>query len=135
MSERSLYEELGGQTIFLRLAAAFYEGVADDPVLRPLYPESLSEPAEHLGMFLAQFFGGPPYYSMSRGHPMLRARHMQFPIGKAERDAWVGHMLHALNVVEVPEPARGEMQEYFERAATFLINRPLLSEEPGIEAR
>ena len=109
---------------FLRLADSFYDQVEKDPVLRPLFvDESFDGPKERLGLFLAQFFGGPPNYSLQRGHPMLRARHLPFAIGKPERDAWVGHMLAAIDAVGIAEPARSEMREYFQRAATFLMNQ------------
>mgnify|MGYP001798769144 CR=1 FL=1 len=49
---------------------------------------------------------------------------MPFAIGERERDAWVGHMLAAIDEVGIPEPHRGIMREYFERAATFMINQP-----------
>jgi hemoglobin len=118
-----VYQQVGGEETFARLAQAFYEGVAKDPVLRPLYPEALEAPADRLGMFLAQVFGGPPMYSLARGHPMLRARHLPFAIGKRERDAWLGHMLAAIDTVGIAEPARSEMRDYFDRAATFMINQ------------
>ena len=54
-------------------------------------------------------------------------RHAPFPIGQAERDAWLGHMLAAIDEVGIPEPARSQMVEYFERAATAMMNR--LSED------
>ena len=120
----SIYVQLGGMEAFRRVAEAFYARVENDPILRPLYvEETLEGPAERLGLFLAQFFGGPPNYSLQRGHPMLRARHLPFRIGKTERDAWVANMKAALAETDIPEPARTEMQEYFERAATFLINQ------------
>ena len=63
MPGETIYEAVGGEDTFHRLVAAFYEGVATDPVLRPLYPEDLTESREHLALFLAQYFGGPPRYS------------------------------------------------------------------------
>ena len=119
-----VYSRVGGLAVFRRLAAAFYAGVAADPVLRPLYPESLADPEEHLALFMAQYFGGPPLYSQLRGHPRLRMRHLPFAIGQAERDAWVRHMLGALEATQIAEPEASEMRAYFEDAATFLMNRP-----------
>ena len=121
--ERNVYTLAGGMPAFKRLAAAFYAGVADDPVLRPLYPESLREPEENLGLFMAQYFGGPPIYSQQRGHPRLRMRHLPFAIGKRERDAWVHQMLKALDTSGIEEPALSEMRTYFEEAATFMMNQ------------
>src|SRR5205807_343770 len=89
---RTIYAELGDEG-FEELTKGFYDGVAEDPVLRPLYPGSDLEPARHrLKLFLIQYFGGPTTYSDERGHPRLRIRHVPFAIGPAERDAWVRHM-------------------------------------------
>ena len=35
----SFYDAVGGSDTFRRLVDGFYAGVADDPVLRPLYPD------------------------------------------------------------------------------------------------
>jgi len=120
---RSIYEQVGGHETFERLVDAFYAAVETDPVLRPLYPPTLDEPKLHLGLFLSQFFGGPDVYSQRRGHPRLRARHLPFRIGRKERDAWVAHMEAALDASGIPEPACSQMREYFQEAATFLINQ------------
>jgi hemoglobin len=119
----TIYQQVGGMETFVTIGREFYERVAADPVLRPLYPESLDAPRDHLTLFLVQFFGGPQNYSLQRGHPMLRARHLPFKIGVRERDAWVKNMLEALECVDMPEGPREEMREYFQRAATFLINQ------------
>ncbi len=58
-----------------------------------------------------------------RGHPMLRARHMGFAIGLSERDAWFANMCAAMADVCVPPPAYAEMRDYFDKAATHMINR------------
>jgi hemoglobin len=121
--EPNIYVAVGGMETFRRLASDFYDRVDGDPVLRPLFVEaSLDGPKERLALFLGQFFGGPPNYSLTRGHPRLRARHLPFVIGRRERDAWVGHMLAALDASGIEEPHRDEMRAYFEDAATFLIN-------------
>ncbi len=129
MSEhRTVYERAGGEEPFLRLVEHFYEQVAHDPVLRPLYPDDLSGSKEHLFLFLVQYFGGPATYNMQRGHPRLRMRHMPFQIGQAERDAWVRHMTTAIQEAGFPEDTHPILQEYFESAATFLIDH---AEKPG----
>ena len=118
----SLYQRVGGLPAFQRLVYAFYRGVEHDPVLRPLYPPSLDESREWLSLFLAQYWGGPPVYSERRGHPRLRMRHMPFRIGQPERDAWLAHMLAAIDEAGIGEPERAEMQRYFDDASTFMIN-------------
>ena len=98
--EISLYERVGGAPFFEHLVGAFYEGVATDAVLAPLYPESpdFTGARHRLTLFLVQYWGGPTTYSDERGHPRLRMRHMPFTIGELERDRWLVHMLHAVDV-------------------------------------
>jgi len=108
--------------VFRRLADAFYARVDHDPRLRAMFPDDLTTAREHLALFLAQRFGGPSDYLVQRGHPRLRMRHMPFRITQVERDAWLEHMLAALDEIAIPEPARSQMRSYFEDSATFLIN-------------
>jgi hemoglobin len=120
---RTIYDLIGEEG-FNRLTAAFYEGVAQDPLLRPLYPEDELEPARRrLALFLMQYFGGPTTYSDERGHPRLRMRHMAFPIDQARRDAWMRHMSGAIDSLDLAPDVEAAMRRYFEDAATFLINR------------
>jgi hemoglobin len=119
----TVFEAAGGMATFERLVERFYEGVETDPLLRPLYPEDLTDSKRHLALFLAQYFGGPTTYSAERGHPRLRMRHIPFAIGPAERDAWLRHMLAAVDAEPLAEPVRAALQEYFSRAADFLMNR------------
>src|SRR5205809_6378557 len=121
---QTIYEAAGGDETFRRLVDTFYAGVETEPVLRPLYPEDLAESREHLFLFLTQYFGGPPRYNALRGHPRLRMRHMPFPIGAPERDAWLRHMRHAVDATGFEDPIREILLRYFEDAADFLVNRP-----------
>ena len=124
----SLYERVGGDAFFASLIDRFYAGVESDPVLRPLYPEDLGPPRRHLALFLAQYWGGPRTYNAERGHPRLRMRHMRFRIGHAEREAWLRHMRSAVEAGDAsPEDARALM-DYFESAATSLLNQPSSTE-------
>ena len=118
----TIFEAVGGAETFACLVERFYEGVETDPVLRPLYPDDLSEPKRRLTLFLVQYFGGPQTYSAERGHPRLRMRHLRFPIDQTARDAWVHQMTAALATLVLPEQEREEMQRYFADSATFLIN-------------
>jgi hemoglobin len=123
VTHTTIYDAVGGDEPFRRLVNAFYARVERDPLLRPLFPEDLEPGKEGQFLFITQYFGGPQRYSEQRGHPRLRARHLPFPIGQRERDAWVGHMRAAIDEAGFSEPARQALIDYFERAATFLINR------------
>ncbi|MEM7272867.1 MAG: globin [Actinomycetota bacterium] len=124
---QTVYEAVGGDPFFETLAERFYEGVATDPELLALYPtpDDLSDATRHLAQFLIQYWGGPTTYSDQRGHPRLRMRHHPFVIGQAARDGWVRHMSAALDRAEGLDPEiEARMREYFDMAATHLINAP-----------
>jgi len=122
-TENSLYFRVEGGSFFVRLVEAFYSLVVDDPILRPLYPADLGPGKAHLAAFLAQYWGGPPYYSMERGHPRLKMRHFRFPIGQLERDTWVRHMRTAVELSEASTADMTMLIEYFEQTATFIMNK------------
>jgi hemoglobin len=123
--EPSFYDAVGGEPTFRALVARFYAGVADDPVLRPLYPEpDLRGAEERLFLFLSQYWGGPRTYSETRGHPRLRMRHVPFVIGERERLAWLAHMRSALDSLELTAEQADTLWRYLEMAAFSLQNSP-----------
>ena len=113
-SEDTFFDAVGGTDTFRRLVATFYAGVAEDPVLRPLYPEEDLGPAEdRFRMFLEQYWGGPRTYSDERGHPRLRMRHAPFVIGPTQRDAWLA-----------PHARRGRRDRAAARAGGSAVGLP-----------
>lgn len=125
----TMYDRVGGEEFFKALVDRFYAGVETDPVLRPLYPDDLGEPNEHLRLFLIQYWGGPRSYDEQRGHPRLRMRHAPFVVGLAERDAWLRLMLGSLDEAGIDARDKAEMADYFRATATQLINHG--GREPG----
>jgi hemoglobin len=129
----SFYEAVGGEETFHRLVHAFYQRVAADPELRPVYPSKNLGPAEeHLRLFLIQYWGGPRTYDELRGHPRLRMRHVRFSIGEAERDAWLRHMRAALDQLELDPALDSQLWDYLVMAAHSLVNRPRESGGPDL---
>ena len=117
------YDEVGGAPVFEKIISRFYEQVAEDEVLRPLYPEQDLGPAEErLRMFLEQYWGGPRTYSDRRGHPRLRMRHMPFKIGPIERDAWLRCMRIAVDEAGLDEQHRAQLWQYLQYAAISMMN-------------
>jgi len=120
----SFYDAVGGMPFFERLVDEFYRGVADDDVLAPLYPEApdFTGARHRLTLFLAQYWGGPTTYSDERGHPKLRMRHFPYPVGPLQRDHWLQHMRHAIEVSGLDEADRQTLLDYFVPAAEHLRN-------------
>lgn len=119
----NFYERVGGKSTFSKLVAHFYEGVANDDVLRPMYPEEdLAPAAERLQLFLEQYWGGPSTYQELRGHPRLKMRHLPFKINPLARERWLLHMRAAVDELKLPPLLEAELWGYLERAATAMLN-------------
>jgi hemoglobin len=122
--EESLFDQVGGEPFFVQLVDSFYDAVATDETLRPMYPKDLTESKRHLTLFLIQYWGGPGTYQAERGHPRLRMRHAPFRITKTARDAWLKAMDAALSSVrsQLSDEQFEEMTAYFDMAATQMRN-------------
>lgn len=126
----TFYDAIGGTATFHRLVSRFYEGVADDPLLRPLYPEEdLAPAARRLQMFLEQYWGGPNTYSRERGHPRLRMRHVPFRVTPTARDAWLMHMRTSMDELALSPEHDQLLWDYLIRAAMMLVNT--LEDDPA----
>lgn len=124
------YQLLGGDAGVRRLVDRFYalmDTVPEYHGIRKLHPQDLSGSAEKLYLFLSGWLGGPPLYVEKHGHPMLRARHLPFPIGIAERDAWLACMLQAMEDTGVEDPLRMSLLKAFFGTADWMRNQ----REPG----
>ena len=123
---QTFYDAVGGAATFRTIVSRFYELVADDEVLRPLYPDDdLTAAEDRLRMFLEQYWGGPRTYSDQRGHPRLRMRHAPYRIGFIERDAWLRCMHTAVASVDsatLDDEHRAELLSYLEMAAQAMVN-------------
>jgi hemoglobin len=126
-----LFDVVGGEKFFVDLVDRFYDGVENDHVLFPLYPEGNDTVgARHrLALFLMQYFGGPDTYMQERGHPRLRMRHFPYVIGEKERDHWLLHMVSAIDTTiaelptEIQTDVRDELVGYVVNAAEHLRNQ------------
>lgn len=117
------YEKFGGSAFFTSLTAAFYQRVAADDVLRPMYPDSdLAEAERRLRMFLEQYWGGPTTYGEERGHPRLRMRHHSFAIDSVARDRWIVAMRAALTEQNLPPDDDTELWRYLLGSAYAMQN-------------
>jgi hemoglobin len=91
--------------------------------IRALHPPSLEGSRDKLYWFLVGWMGGPPMYIDRFGHPRLRARHLPFTIGDAERDQWMMCMRQALDDVGVTGTVRAQLEESLQRLADHMRNQ------------
>ncbi len=120
------YDAIGGEVAVRRLVERFYQLMEELPQardIRALHPSDLAETKERFFLFLSGWLGGPPRYAERFGHPRLRQRHMPFPIGDAERDAWMICMTRALDEEVADERLRAQLITAFFKTADFLRNR------------
>ena len=119
----TFYEEIGGYETLQTIVHRFYEGVATDEVLRPLYPEEDLGPAEErFLLFLVQYWGGPTTYSDTRGHPRLRMRHAPFKVDPAAKDHWLTHFRAGLDAADLTPEQDQQFWDYVTHAAQFMVN-------------
>lgn len=119
------YELMGGEAGVLALVDRFYDLMDETPEyygIRKLHPAALDGSRGKLKLFLSGWLGGPNLYIERFGHPKLRARHMPFAIGVAERDHWLACMYSAMEDTGVPEPLKTKLQESFFGTADWMRN-------------
>lgn len=119
---QTLYEAIGGAPAVRSIVEHFYPKVQADPLLGPIFPEDITPVKEKQYLFLTQFFGGPPLYSEQYGHPMMRARHLPFPVTPKRADAWLNCMARALAETDIPEPLHAVILERLSGPAYHFIN-------------
>jgi hemoglobin len=91
--------------------------------VRALHPTDLTGSRDKLFAFLSGWSGGPPLYVQKFGHPRLRARHLPFSIGEAERDAWIACMERAMEDEGLDARLRFSLRQTFFQIADFMRNR------------
>ena len=118
----TIYERIGGATTVRRIVEAFYPIVQNDPIIGPLFPDNIHPVMEKQYLFLTQFFGGPALYSDQYGHPMMRARHMAFPITDERAEAWLRCMGEALTAIGMDEELKLLLLERLSGPAYHFVN-------------
>jgi hemoglobin len=88
-----------------------------------MHAPDLGEVKSVLKRYLCEWMGGPKLYSVEKGHPRLRQRHMGFAIGAPERDAWLTCMRGALDETVTDAAAREEIYAALARLADWMRNQ------------
>jgi hemoglobin len=121
----SMFERIGGAVTVDRLVEAFYrrmDALPEARTIRAMHATDLGPVKSVLKRYLSEWTGGPKLYSPEKGHPRLRQRHMGFPIGDAERDAWLLCMRGALEESVADSAARQEFDMALTKLADWMRN-------------
>ncbi len=122
----SAYEWLGGDAQVRALVDRFYDLMDLEPgyqALRAAHGDTLDSARDKLYWFLSGWLGGPNLYIEQFGHPRLRARHLPFSIGIAERDQWVACMAQAMNELAIDPALAERLKESFMQTADWMRNK------------
>lgn len=84
---RATYAAMGEENI-TRMMEDFYVEL-EKSSLRGMFPQDMRAAAHKSAAFFVGLLGGPPLYQQRYGNPMMRARHLPFPINQAARDEWL----------------------------------------------
>ncbi len=125
MNETTIYSRLGGETGVRNIVDRFYDLMSELPAaqqVRDLHPVDLTESRDKLFKFLSGFYGGPSLYIQQYGHPMLRARHLPFPIGENERDQWMMCMNQSLDELVEDQALAAHLKTTLFRTADHMRN-------------
>jgi hemoglobin len=125
-AKTTFFEALGGVEIIRNLVERFYDVMDSDPKaigIRALHKPDLTEAREKLFMFLTGWTGGPQLYIERYGHPMLRARHLPFPIGEDERDQWMYCIIRAMHDIGIEEKVMLRLAEALWDVADHMRNK------------
>ncbi|MDQ0268721.1 globin domain-containing protein [Cytobacillus purgationiresistens] len=120
-----------GEERLHQLIDAFYSRVGQHPDLVAIFPDDLTETARKQKQFLTQYLGGPALYTEEHGHPMLRARHLPFPITMTRAKAWLNCMKEAMDEVGLNGPIRDELFARLSLTAQHMVNTPENDEMKG----
>ncbi|MCV2422646.1 group II truncated hemoglobin [Paucibacter sp. DJ2R-2] len=119
------FEWVGGEARVRALVDRFYDLMELEPAfteLRAAHGPSLDSARDKLFWFLCGWLGGPDHYIERFGHPRLRARHLPFKIGIAERDQWVACMGMAMQDVALDPALQQRLLESFMGTADWMRN-------------
>jgi hemoglobin len=115
VTETSLNDAVGGLPALRRLSESFYRRVLDDELLAPVFVGFEQRHVEHVAVWLAEVFGGPPDFTVQLGgHQSLLNSHLGLGISDDHRARWLELMAAAVEETLPDRPdLHGTLMDYF----------------------
>jgi hemoglobin len=129
----TLYEWMGGAPALEKLLTLFYQRVAQDALLAPVFAQMSAAHAAHVGAFIGEVFGGPPRYSEQLGgHAHMVRHHLGRALGEAQRKRWVDLLCECADALGVPNDPefRSAFVAYLEWGSRLAV----INSQPGANA-
>lgn len=128
----TLYEWAGGLPALERLTEHFYAAVRADTLLGPVFAHMHGEHPRFVAAFIAEVFGGPDAYSVSRGgHPHMIAQHLGRRLTQEQRRRWVEMLLTSADAVGLPDDP--EFRSAFVAYLEWGTRLAVINSQPGAE--
>lgn len=133
----SLYQWAGGMETFERLTRVFYQRVAEDALLAPLFAHMDAKHPHYVAQFIAEVLGGPPHYSETRGgHSAMVKQHLGRHLTEAQRARWMALLLECADTVGLPDDPefRSAFVGYIEWGTRLAVINSRLDAPPDTSA-
>jgi hemoglobin len=121
--ERALYEALKEEGV-RKLVGDHYACLRTSTISH-LFPEddaAFEMVTKHSADFFIQILGGPPYFNMNRGNPMLIRRHAPFAITAEGRVVWLECYQKVLRKLDIDEKLILSFWDYINVFSHWMIN-------------
>lgn len=129
----TLYEWLGGIDVLNRLTTRFYQHVATDALLAPVFGHMSTDHPAHVAAFLAEVLGGPTTYTEHHGgHPHMIQQHLNRHLTHELRRRWVALLLETADELGLPDDPefRSALVGYLEWGSRLAV----INSQPGAKA-
>jgi hemoglobin len=121
MSEKSLYERLGGEAAVDAAVDIFYRRVlGDESIAHHFEDVDMSAQRQKQKAFLSFVFGGPPPAVPGRD---LRSAHARLKLTESDFSAVVQHLAATLQTLKVPAPLIDEVARIAGSVKSDVLNR------------
>ncbi|MBO0930603.1 group II truncated hemoglobin [Fibrella aquatilis] len=130
----TLFDWAGGQEALEKLTRVFYERVADDELIGPVFAHMSPEHSRHVAHFIGEVFGGPTLYTQADGgsHASMVAHHIGKNLTEPQRKRWMQLLLDsadAIGLADDPE-FRSALVGYLEWGSRLAVLNSAETENP-----
>ena len=119
----NIYNYLGEEG--LRLLVSNHYDLLVESTIKHLFPpkgKSLDLAKKNSADFFVQRFGGPNYYDVNRGKPMLTKRHEPFAINYHAREVWLDCYRQLLPNLQMPQDLIISYWQFLDIFSIWMVN-------------
>lgn len=118
-----IYQHLGEEGM-RKMVSDHYDIMVKSPI-KDLFPptkEGLEVAKTHSANFLIQISGGPRFYEVTRGAPMMAARHNPFKITQEARKIWLESYIEVLKELDMSDELKQSYWNYIDIFSIWMMN-------------